>query len=165
MVHGKWTSSRSVKILKIIIKIGNTLYGIKHAILIFKNGSVFVTKTSGASMPRDYCQQSRFPSILSGSLHGLPCKARRDRVSWLLAVFRALAHWVEATNYGAPVSLSYLLRLLLRKKKLQCITLFWVECLCVDHFKLNFEATALCKSSSTSKANGPPKPKKTCLIQ
>ena len=37
------------KISKIIIKIGNALYVIQHAILIFKNGSVFVMKTSGAT--------------------------------------------------------------------------------------------------------------------
>ena len=51
--HGKSTSSRSVKCIKFILKIGHIPHAITSCVLIFTNGFVFSKKTSGAVKPRD----------------------------------------------------------------------------------------------------------------
>ena len=156
-LHDISTSSSFVKCLKIKIKLGNTLHALKHVILFFTNGSVFVTKTSGAVKPRDYCQQIRFLLYPPNFLHGLRCIVRGDWDYRLLADISASAQWVDACDIGATVYLGLLLRSSGRKKEMQCIPLFLAECLCIDYFRVKLSRLRALKTSLPSKTNNPRK--------
>ena len=147
--HGKSTSSRSVKSIKIIIKIGHTSHAITSCVLIFTNGSVFSKKTSGAVKPRDYCQQTRFLLFFPDSLHSLLCIVRGNRDPGLLAGYLALALWVEVMVVGATGNLGSQLRPSTCRMQLHIFAFLWVESLCIDYLEFKIGVFTQSKSSPT----------------
>ena len=149
--HDKSTSSSLVIFSKIIIKSGNALSAMHLRILYFTNGSVFVTKTSGASKPRDYCKQARFIAIFPNSLVGSPTKVWEYWEFRLLADITASDLRVGVMGIGATVFLGLQLRSFRGKKGFQCIPYFWAESLSIDYFKIKLTVLLITQSTLTTK--------------
>ena len=138
MQHGKSTSSRYVKFTKKLIK-SVIVHDFKtHVLFIFKNGFVFIEKTSGAYKPRNYFEQALFSLFPPNFLHDFRCIVWGDKVYSLIVAVTASTLWEDVLDSEILAVRGLVLRPMFCDLQVQYNLYFWTECFGIDCQKCSY---------------------------
>ena len=133
-----------------------------HVLFIFKNGFVFIEKTSGAFKPRNYSERALFSLFPPNFLHVFRCIVRGDKVYGLIVAVTASTLWEDVLDSEVSAVRGLVLHPMFCDLQVQYNLLFWTECFGIDCQKCSYcDVLAANVTFSPKKTNSHPKEKNT----